>query len=155
MDNGEWHQTTPSFIHVECWGALADNVIQTLNKGDSVLIKGELRLDEVKKADPVTGEEKSTIYTKVVAKAIGPSLRHQVCRVRKARGNFQETDGNRLQELDERIENAQKILERLEGDIEQKRKQGAPVLAGAAGVRMPSRAVPSGAAAPTDDDAPF
>lgn len=43
---GDWVSTDPVYISVVCWRQLGDNVMQTLRKGDSVLVMGRLTYRE-------------------------------------------------------------------------------------------------------------
>lgn len=40
--DGEW-QGEPSFFDVECWGDLADNIADSLSKGDAVTVVGRMQ----------------------------------------------------------------------------------------------------------------
>ena len=41
--SGRWVDDPPSFFHVSCWHALADNVHTSVGKGDPVLVSGVLK----------------------------------------------------------------------------------------------------------------
>lgn len=60
------------FIDVECWGTQAENVENTLHRGDRAIVAGSLRYDQWTDAEGVT---KSRL--KIKAFAVGPSLEFQ------------------------------------------------------------------------------
>lgn len=72
-----WEQSEPSYFDVECWGRLAENVSNTLYKGQSVVVHGHVRTDRWLAED---GQQRNK--QKIVAKAVGPNLRHHVAAVR-------------------------------------------------------------------------
>ena len=56
------------FIDVEVWGSQAENVLESLGRGDRVIVAGQLRYDRWEK----DGELKTRV--KIRALAVGPSL---------------------------------------------------------------------------------
>lgn len=66
----EWQEKT-SWIDVTVFGQLAENVAQSLKKGDRVMVKGRLEQDEWE--DRESGEKRSKL--KMVADEIGGSLK--------------------------------------------------------------------------------
>lgn len=69
MKNGEWEEQT-SFVDCVAWRDLADNVTDSIAKGDRVLVNGRL---EQRRWENSEGENRSKI--EVVVDDIGPSLR--------------------------------------------------------------------------------
>nr|WP_120491197.1 single-stranded DNA-binding protein [Corynebacterium lactis] len=77
MGEGGWEQSEPSYFDVECWGKLAENVSNTLWKGQAVIVSGNIRTDSW------TADNGETRYRqKIVAKAVGPNLRRHVASVK-------------------------------------------------------------------------
>ena len=66
--NGEW-VGEPSFFDVEVWRELADNVAESLSKGDEVIVVGRMAQRSYE-----TNGEKRTVW-ELKADAVGPSLR--------------------------------------------------------------------------------
>jgi len=67
--SGEREETT-TFVDVVAWGSLAENIAQSLSKGDRVVVSGRL---EQRSWETDTGERRTKI--EIVADEIGPSLR--------------------------------------------------------------------------------
>lgn len=79
--NGEWVDE-PNFFDVDCFSDLAMNVIDTLHKGDRVIISGRIKYSAWENAD---GEKRSKVT--IVADECGPSLRWAVCpKILKTKG---------------------------------------------------------------------
>ena len=66
--NGEWHERT-SYMNIVAWGALAENVAASFDKGDRVIVVG--RLDT---RDYVTEDGSRGYMTEIVATEIGASV---------------------------------------------------------------------------------
>lgn len=67
---GEWVDGPTSWYTVIAWDTLAENLAETLSKGDRVLVHG--RLEQREWADPE--DQKHTVW-EVTAEEAGPSLR--------------------------------------------------------------------------------
>jgi single-strand DNA-binding protein len=65
----EWEERT-SFFNVVAWGDMAENISDTLGKGNRVIVNGRL---EQRSWETDQGEKRSVV--EVVADEIGPSLR--------------------------------------------------------------------------------
>lgn len=63
--------TRTDFIDVEVWGSQAENVFESLGRGDRVIVAGQLRYDQWEE----DGELKTRV--KIKALAVGPSLEFQ------------------------------------------------------------------------------
>jgi single-strand DNA-binding protein len=74
----EWQEKT-SWIDVTVFGQLAENVAQSLKKGDRVMVKGRLEQDEWEDRD--SGEKRSKL--KMVADEIGASLKWATAQVER------------------------------------------------------------------------
>jgi single-strand DNA-binding protein len=66
---GQWEEAT-SFFDVVAWGSLAENVAQSLAKGDRVLVAGRLDQRAWESSD---GDKRSKV--EITATEIAPSLR--------------------------------------------------------------------------------
>lgn len=72
-----WEQSETSYFDVECWGKLAENVNNSLWKGQAVIVHGHIRTDSW------TADDGGTRYRqKIVAKAVGPNLKRHVATVK-------------------------------------------------------------------------
>lgn len=76
--SSEWKEET-SFFDVVCWRDLAENVSESLSKGDRVMVIG--RLEQRSWDDKETGAKRSTV--EVNADEVGPSLRWATARTEK------------------------------------------------------------------------
>lgn len=77
-DRGEWVDAGATFLRCSIWRQAAENVTESLHKGDRVLVTGVL-----KQRDYETQEgEKRTVYELAVTE-IGPSLKFATATVRK------------------------------------------------------------------------
>jgi single-strand DNA-binding protein len=77
--NGEQVEDT-SFFDVTCWRDLADNVAESISKGDRVIIYGKL---EQRSWETQEGEKRSKV--EIVADEVAPSLRWATAQVNKIR----------------------------------------------------------------------
>ena len=77
--NGEQVEDT-SFFDVTCWRDLADNVAESISKGDRVIVYGKL---EQRSWETQEGEKRSKV--EIVADEVAPSLRWATAQVNKTR----------------------------------------------------------------------
>ena len=77
--NGEQVEDT-SFFDVTCWRDLADNVAESISKGDRVIVYGKL---EQRSWETQEGEKRSKV--EIVADEVAPSLRWATAQVDKIR----------------------------------------------------------------------
>lgn len=77
--NGEQVEDT-SFFDVTCWRDLADNVAESISKGDRVIVYGKL---EQRSWETQEGEKRSKV--EIVADEVAPSLRWATAQVNKIR----------------------------------------------------------------------
>jgi single-strand DNA-binding protein len=68
-EGDKWVDGDPQFFNVTCWGQMAENVAESLQKGNRAIVTGRLDFRQWEK----DGEKRSTI--KVVADGVGPDLR--------------------------------------------------------------------------------
>lgn len=75
----QWEDVSPTFFRCTAWGQLAENVAESLGRGDPVLATGKLS-----QRDYETREgDKRTAYQEVTVFAIGPNL--QLCTAKAQR----------------------------------------------------------------------
>jgi single-strand DNA-binding protein len=87
--DGEWVNTAAIFYKATCWNALAENVAESLRKGDRVLVHGASHDEEWTDRD---GRTRSTHVLDV--QAIGASLRYSTTRTtRPSKSNEAVTRG--------------------------------------------------------------
>ncbi len=79
QQNGEWQEET-SFFDVVCWRDLADNVSESISKGDRIIVTGRL---EQRSWETQDGDKRSKV--EIVADEVGPSLRWATARIEKIR----------------------------------------------------------------------
>lgn len=80
-ETGEWVDGTTTFVNVQCWRGLADNVTKSLRKGEPVLVVGRLHIRSYNDAE---GRPRTT--AEVEATAVGHDLSRGV-------SNFSRTIG--------------------------------------------------------------
>jgi single-strand DNA-binding protein len=80
---GEWVDDEPTFWPVNVWGDLAENVVETLAKGDRAVVTGRTRTNawETKPDDGSAPERRSRV--EVTADEVGAALRFARARVAK------------------------------------------------------------------------
>ena len=66
----DWVSTDTVYMTVNCWRQLGDNVMQSLHKGDTVVVMGRLRFREYD--DPNNGPRRQAY--EVEAQSVGPDL---------------------------------------------------------------------------------
>ena len=84
---GEWKDSDkPHYFDIAVWGTKqADNVVESLGKGDRVLVVGQVNMKQVEQED---GTKKT--YTEVRVEHIGPELRGATANVsRNPKGKAQ------------------------------------------------------------------
>jgi single-strand DNA-binding protein len=69
-ETNEWRDDKTCWLDVTCFKQLAENVAESITKGDSVVVVGKLQTDEWE--DKETGQKRSK--TEVIADAVGPAL---------------------------------------------------------------------------------
>jgi single-strand DNA-binding protein len=74
---GDWVNTDPVYMSVVCWRQLGDNVMQTLARGDAVVVVGRLSYHEW---DDPNGGGRQSRY-ELQASAVGPDLSRYVAQM--------------------------------------------------------------------------
>mgnify|MGYP000926189325 CR=1 FL=1 len=85
---GQNDEEIVSFFDVTCWSGLAENVAESINKGDRVVVYG--RLDQ-RSWESQEGERRSKV--EIVADDVSPSLRWATVEI--TRNEFRGGDGGR------------------------------------------------------------
>ena len=78
-DTNEWKDGVTTYLTVNVWRGLAENVSETLKKGDQVVVIGRLKQREFETRD----REKRTVY-EVEADAVGVSLAYATATITKS-----------------------------------------------------------------------
>jgi single-strand DNA-binding protein len=76
--NGDWVDGDTTFINVTCWRTLAENIAESLKKGDTVTVLGKLRSRTVD--DPERGK---ATYFDVDADEVSVSLRRATAKAER------------------------------------------------------------------------
>ena len=79
-ETGEWSDGATTFVNVQCWRRLADNVTTCLRKGEPVLVFGRLRIRRYQ-----DGEGRSRIAVEIEASSVGHDLTRGVAHFSRAR----------------------------------------------------------------------
>jgi single-strand DNA-binding protein len=90
MQDGEW-QEEAHFFDLTAWKELADNVVESLKKGDRVTVVGRLNLDRWE--DKNTGDKRSKVA--IVADEVSASLRWATARIEKNERDSSSGGGSR------------------------------------------------------------
>jgi single-strand DNA-binding protein len=75
--SGEW-ETQVDFFNVTAWYKLAENIAESLSKGDRVLVSGRLSQDSWEDKE---GQKRSAV--KIIANIVAPSLEFASCKIDK------------------------------------------------------------------------
>jgi single-strand DNA-binding protein len=76
---GEWVEGEPTRLVVRAFKTLAENIVESLAKGDRVFVHGTVTTDVW--SDKQTGEKRTA--QRVLAEVVGPSLRWATARIIK------------------------------------------------------------------------
>jgi single-stranded DNA-binding protein len=79
--HGEWVEVEPTRHVVQAFKTLAENIAASLAKGDRVFVHGTVTTEAW--ADKQTGQKRTA--QRVLAEAVGPSLRWATARITEAR----------------------------------------------------------------------
>lgn len=79
-ETGRWRDGPSSYFQVSCWRELADNVAQSVVKGQPVIVQGFLRQRVHQREDGTR-----TKYTDIEARAVGHDLCRGVARFERSR----------------------------------------------------------------------
>lgn len=89
---GEWEDDKSCFLSVSAWREMAENVTETLHRGDAVTISGRLSQREYEQDG-----QKRTAY-QVDADSIGPDLRWATARVQRTQRSQGTQSGDQPQQ---------------------------------------------------------
>jgi len=79
-ETGEWTDGATTFVNVQCWRQLADNVTTCLRKGEPVLVFGRLRIRHYE-----DGEGRSRTAAEIEASSVGHDMTRGVAHFSRAR----------------------------------------------------------------------
>lgn len=79
-ETGEWSDGPTSFVNIQCWRALADNVSMSVHKGEPVLIMGRL---QIRRFEDAEGAPRTAV--EVEASSVGHDLTRGVARFSRSR----------------------------------------------------------------------
>ena len=83
---GEWTDGPTTFVGVQCWRSLADNVAMCLRKGEPVLVRGRLQVRQYENS-----EGAPRVAVEVDATAVGHDLNRGVAHFSRTRRSSGET----------------------------------------------------------------
>jgi single-strand DNA-binding protein len=94
QQDGEWRDGETSFFKVNAWRGQAENLTDSLTKGDRVMVTGRLRQ---RSWETPEGDKRSV--TEIEADEVGASLKWATAKVERAkeRGNGERTNGRQRQ----------------------------------------------------------
>lgn len=81
VNEGQGDAERTHFLNVTAWGSLAENLAESLSKGQRVLVIG--RVNTYAKDVTVEGDDKSITMVSFTASAVGPDLRWALAKVTK------------------------------------------------------------------------
>jgi single-strand DNA-binding protein len=79
-ETGEWSDGPTSFVNIQCWRTLADNVSMSVHKGEPVLIMGRL---QIRRFEDAAGASRTAV--EVEATSVGHDLTRGVARFSRSR----------------------------------------------------------------------
>lgn len=79
-ETGEWSDGPTSFVTIQCWRTLADNVSMSVHKGEPVLIMGRL---QIRRFEDTQGAPRTAV--EVEASSVGHDLTRGVARFSRSR----------------------------------------------------------------------
>lgn len=85
----QWEDGEPTWHNVTAYGQLAENLHNSIHKGDQIIVIGHNKTS--KRKDANTGEERA--YTNVIADFAGPSLRWATATITRNENNGAGTGG--------------------------------------------------------------
>lgn len=81
-EDGDWEDAEPNAYRVEAWGSTAENVAESCQKGDRVLVSGSIITDRW--TDKESGSARTAQH--INADEVAFSLRYHTVQATKARG---------------------------------------------------------------------
>lgn len=101
-EGDKWVDGDPSFFEVKCWDQMAENVSESLSKGNRVIVKGVMRQENWTNDQ---GEKRSKMVT--TAESVGPDLRFATAQVvrNERSGNNRNSGGTPSQSEVDALEN--------------------------------------------------
>ena len=127
--NGKWAEGEPTFVEVQCWGKLANNVLDCMGKGMSVLVIG--RLVQSNWEVELDGEKVKRSVLRVKASHVGPDLNWQRARALKDE-DFGEFEARGQREAAAASEKGAAVLGAQKGSVQDRIVRGNQGVSGAA-----------------------
>lgn len=87
-DDGSWEDGDTSFFDVSCWDQLAENVCESIQKGNRVVVTGRL---QQRSWENTEGEKRSKV--EIVADDVSPSLRWSTAQITRNEKRGESFDG--------------------------------------------------------------
>jgi len=91
VNEGQGDAERTHFLNVTAWGSLAENLAESLSKGQRVLVIG--RVNTYSKDVTIDGDDKSITMVSFTASAVGPDLRWALAKVTKVTREDSGKDG--------------------------------------------------------------
>src|SRR5689334_19623569 len=88
-ETGEWGDGPTSFVNIQCWRTLADNVSMSVHKGEPVLIMGRL---QIRRFEDAEGAPRTAV--EVEASSVGHDLTRGVAQFSRTRWPLATAAGN-------------------------------------------------------------
>lgn len=79
-ETGEWTDGPTSFVNIQCWRALADNVFMSVHKGEPVLVMGRL---QIRRFEDAEGAQRTAV--EIEAMSVGHDLARGVAKFSRTR----------------------------------------------------------------------
>ena len=79
-ETGEWSDGPTSFVNVQCWRTLAENVLMSVHKGEPVLVMGRL---QIRRFEDTEGKPRTAV--EIEATSIGHDLTRGVAKFSRTR----------------------------------------------------------------------
>src|SRR2546421_1145616 len=79
-ETGEWTDGPTSFVNIQCWRTLADNVYMSVHKGEPVLIMGRL---QIRRFEDAEGAQRTAV--EIEAMSVGHDLTRGVAKFSRTR----------------------------------------------------------------------
>lgn len=106
VNEGWGEKETTHFINVTAFGDLAENIVDSLGRGNRVIVEG--RFDSYKKPVEIDGVEKEITIVSVVANSVGPDLRWARAKVTRV---TRERDDAPAEDADEQVDEVEETEE--------------------------------------------
>lgn len=110
INEGRGDNEKAHFVNVTCFGDLAENVAESLSRGDRAVVRGSI--DTYQKTTEVDGEEKKTTVVQFIANDVGADLHFAKVKVTKVRHDHDEDDEAPKAKSDSKAKSSSKSSEK-------------------------------------------